>query len=309
MRHGAVAASRQGQAFEGIKLFNRARELFIRDKNQVWPSLIDLYEALVLLNEGRLFEARRLAGAARDFFITSSMRSKAALAELLLARVALRLNDTLTARAHCQSVLEQVNQMESPMLVYQGEFLMGAVERAAGKDDLAYQSFNRARTALETVRGSLRGEELKTAFFQNKLEVYENLVDLCLSAPQKLEEAFEYIQQSKSRSLMDRLVQPVHGPSDADAGQSDLVRSIRNLREELNWYYNLIEREQLQPEQRSPERIQKLERQARAHEDHLVRPLRGATLDEASHAGLQMPATVPLERIRSLLPTDTKAIR
>ena len=46
-------------------------------------------------------------------------------------------------------------------------------------------------------------------------------------------------------------------------GQSELVRSIRTLREELNWYYNLIEREQLRPEERSPERIQQLEQQAR----------------------------------------------
>ena len=70
---------------------------------------------------------------------------------------------------------------------------------------------------------------------------------------------------------MDRLMQSVHVPSDADAGQSDLVRSIRSLREELNWYYNLIEKEQLRPEERSPERIQKLEQEARAHEDDLMR--------------------------------------
>ena len=90
---GAIAASRQGQTFEGIKLFSTARELFIRDKNHVWPSLIDLYEALVLFNEGRLFEARRLCVTAREFFSTSSMRSKAVLAELLLARIALHMND------------------------------------------------------------------------------------------------------------------------------------------------------------------------------------------------------------------------
>src|SRR5258707_15390719 len=86
---GAIAASRQGQAFEGIKLLSTARELFVRDKNHVWPSLIDLYEALILFNEGRLFEARRLCIAARDFFSTSSMRGNAVLAELLLVRIAL----------------------------------------------------------------------------------------------------------------------------------------------------------------------------------------------------------------------------
>ncbi len=301
----AIAASRQGQAFEGIKLFSTAKELFTRDKNHVWPSLIDLYEALVLFNEGRLFEARRLCLAARDFFSTSSMRSKAVLAELLLARIALRMNDPAAGRTHCQSALEQVSKMESPMLAYQAEFLMGEVERATGQAELAYACYRRARAALETLRSNLRGEELKIAFFQNKLEVYENLVDLCLAGSQKLEEAFEYIELAKSRSLMDRLMQPVHVPSDADAGQSDLVRSIRNLREELNWYYNLIEREQLKPEERSPERIQKLEQEARAHENDLIHALREATLDEASQAGLQMPSAVSLEKIRSLLPADT----
>jgi CHAT domain-containing protein len=305
---GAIAASRQGQTFEGIRLFSTARELFISDKNHVWPSLIDLYEALVLFNEGRLFEARRLCVAARDFFSNSSMRSKAVLAELLLARIALRMKDAATARTHCESALQQVGKTESPMLSYQAAFLMGEVERASGNADLAYECYRRARAAVETLRGNLRGEELKIAFFQNKLEVYENLVELCLTEPQKLEEAFEYIELAKSRSLMDRLMQPVHVPSDADAGQSDLVRSIRNLREELNWYYNLIEREQLKPEERSPERIQKLEQDARAHEDDLMHALREATFDEASQAGLQMPSTVSLEKIRSLLPVDTTLV-
>ncbi len=303
----AVAASRQGQAFEGIRLFSEAKELFVRDKNQVWPSLIDLYEALVLFNEGRLFEARRQCLAARDFFKTSSMPSKAVLAELLLARIALRMNDLDQARAHCRLSLDQVNRMESPMLAYQAGFLMGEVQRASGNAGLAYDCYRQARGALETLRGNLRGEELKIAFFQNKLEVYENLVDLCLTGSQIFEEAFEYIQLAKSRSLMDRLLQPVYAPSD-DAGQSGLVRSIRNLREELNWYYNLIEREQLKPEERSPERIQKLEREARAHEDDLMRALREATLDEASQAGLQLPTAVSLEKLRSLLPADTALV-
>jgi CHAT domain-containing protein len=304
----AIAASRQGQTFEGIKLFSTAKELFIQDKNHVWPSLIDLYEALVLFNEGRFFEARRLCVAARDFFSSSGTPSKAVLAELLLARIALRMNDAATARGHCQLAIEQVARLDSPMLAYQAEFLMGEVEKATGKTDLAYECYRRAREALETLRGNLRGEELKIAFFQNKLEVYENLVELCLTGSQRLEEAFEYIELAKSRSLMDRLMQPVHVPSETDAGQSELVRSIRNLREELNWYYNLIEREQLKPEDRSPERIHKLEEEARSHEDDLMRALREATLDEASQAGLQMPSAVSLEKLRSLLPADTAVV-
>src|SRR4029077_11599087 len=138
-----------------------------------------------------------------------------------------------------------------------------------------------------------------------KLEVYENLVELCLTEPQKLEEAFEYIELAKSRSLMDRLMQPVHVPSDADAGLSDLVRSIRDLREELNWYYNLIEREQLQPEAQSPDRIGGLQMQARSREKELLRMLQEATEADAEQAGLQTPTHLPVEAIRAAMPADT----
>jgi CHAT domain-containing protein len=304
----AVAASRQGQAFESIKLFATARDLFVQDKNHVWPSLIDLYEALVLFNEGRLFEARRACLSAREFFAASPMKSKALLAELLLARIALRMDDHTAARSYCESAIAQVGEIESPVLVYQAEFLMGEVEQASGCQDDAYERYRRASEALETLRGNIRGEELKISFFQNKLGVYESLVALCLSGARRPEEAFRYIQLAKSRSLLDRLAQPVHVAPEAEQGQSELVRSIRNLREELNWYYNLIEREQLKPEEHSPERIQKLEQQARSHEGELMRALREATLDEAAQAGVQVSTAVPLETIQSLLPADTALV-
>lgn len=302
MAFTAIAVSREGQAFEGVQLFTRSRQMFVEDNNKVWPSLIDLYQSLVLFNEGRLFEARTLCLAAREFFGAASMSSKATLADLLMARISLAMRDLEGARQHCQAALQELQQSESRMLVYQAEFLSGEIERAAGREDQAYSAYERAREALEFLRGNLWGEELKIAFFQNKLEVYENLANICLTNG-RTEEAFSYIQQSKSRSLMDRLLQPVHVPTEADSGQSELVRSIRNLREELNWYYNLIEREQLRPEERSKERIQNLQLAARSREKDLVRTLKEATTSELSEAGLA-PRVLALEEIQQSLPED-----
>jgi CHAT domain-containing protein len=301
----AIAASCQGQAFEGVRVFARAREMFVRDQNQVWPSLIDLYQSLVLFNEGRLFEARSLSMSARDFFRTSSMSSKAVLAELLLARISLSLKDLPSARQLCGTALEEVGRLHSPMLVYQAEFLAGEVERATGNTDAAYEAYGRARESLEILRGSLRGEELKISFFQNKLEVYENLVNICM-ADGRLEEAFGYVQHAKSRSLVERLLQPLPAAVE-DTAQSDLVRSIRALREELNWYYNLIDREQLRSEEHSKRRIENLEQQARARENDLMRTLNRATVSELSEAGLDSNC-VSLEEIRSSLPSGTVLI-
>lgn len=304
----AMAASRTGQAFEAVRLFTEARAMFARDQNQVWPWLIDLYEALVLFNEGRLFEARRLCINANQFFQNSAMRGKAVLAQLLLARILLRTGDGKTAREHCRSALGDLEKFDSPMLAYQAEFLLGEVERAAGNEEEAYGSYRRAHEAVERLRGNLRGEELKIAFFQNKQEVYENLVDLCLRRRNSLEEAFGYMEQAKSRSLMDLMSHSLHVSTANDPAQSELVRSIRNFREELNWYYNLIEREQLRPEERSQERVRHLEQQARAREADLVRALQEATLAEASEAGLPVASAVSLEQIRAALPADTAIV-
>lgn len=304
----AIASSRTGQAFEAIQLFARAKEIFVREHNQVWPSLIDLYEALVLFNEGRLFEAQRLCLSAQEFFRTSPMRGKAVLADLLLARISLRMNKVEAARQHCQAALVELREFDSPLLLYQAEFLKGEVERASTNAEEAYQSYSRAREAIEHLRGKLRGEELKIAFFQNKLEVYENLVDLCLHRPGSSGEAFQYIEQAKSRALVDLLSASVHVPNAGDPGQSELVRSIKNFREELNWYYNLIEREQLRPEERSPQRIKQLEHQARAREADLMRALKEATVAEAHEAGLHVATTISLEQIRATLSADTALV-
>lgn len=304
----AISASRQGQAFEGVKLFTHAKDMFVRDNNQVWPSLIDLYKALILLQEGRLFEARQLCISAQEFFRTSALQRKAALSELLLARILFRMNDLAAANQRCQAVLENSEKLDSPVLLYDGEFLMGEIARSAGKSQEAYDAYSRARAALETLRGSLRNEELKIAFFSNKAEVYERLVELCLQRPNGLEEAFHSIEQAKSRTLSELLTQPLQASSECDAGQSDLVRSIRNLREELNWYYNLIEREQLRPQENSPVRIENLERQARTRETALLRSLQEATDLEVTQAGFQRATTASIEQVQAALPEETTLI-
>jgi CHAT domain-containing protein len=107
---------------------------------------------------------------------------------------------------------------------------------------------------------------------------------------------------------MDVMSQSVHFSVAAGPGQSELVRSIRNFREELNWYYNLIEREQLRPEERSQDRIKHLQEQARMREADLTRALQEATIAEAHQAGVQVTSKISLEEIRAALPEDAALV-
>jgi CHAT domain-containing protein len=304
----AMALSQLGKALPSLELFAQARPKFVREKNLVWPWLIDLYQAVVLFDEGRLFEARRLCSGAAKFFDTSFLPGKAVLCGLLLARICLRSGDPAAARVECQRALKRLEKLDAPVLRYRAEFLMGQCHQASGDSRGAYDSFQKAREALETLRSSLHNEELKIAFMKNRLEVYECLVELCMDErvhPNSAEESFGYMELAKSRSLAELLVQHAHASPDEDAGQSGLVRRIREMREDLNWYYRRIENEQLNKEAPSRERIEQLQKEALAHENELLRAFREVPAVPTEFGPAIRPAIASLKSIRNCLPENT----
>jgi tetratricopeptide (TPR) repeat protein len=308
----AMASSQLGKALGSLELFARAREIFLREKNMVWPSLVDLYQAVVLLEEGRIFEARRFCKRAAEFFETSVLHGKAAFCHLLLARIAFRAGELPAAQSGCTRALERVARVESPSLHFQAHFLLGQIQQALKDASGAYESYQTARSEFETLRSSLRGEELKIAFMKNRLEVYERLVELCLGDSARAgfaEEAFGYVELAKSRNLAELLMHPGAAfAAAAGPGQSELVRRIRGMREELNWYYRRIEKEQLSAEGPSAERIESLQKEAVARENELVRVLREVQTAE-SPAGAAVVTGLPsLEVVRESLPAQATLI-
>ena len=305
----AMATSQLGKVLGALELFGKARAKFVSEKNLVWPWLMDLYQAVVLYDEGRLFEAKRLCAGAAEFFDKSFLPSKAVLCHLLMARLALRAGNLAAAKVESVRAIERLERLEAPVLHYQAHFLMGQIQQAAGDLGEAYESCQKARGSLETLRRSLRGEELKISFMKNRLEVYESLVELCLmrdEGPRGAEESFSYIEMAKSRSLAEILMRTGPAMRPAEAGRSDLVRRIREMREELNWYYRRIEIEQLRAEEPSPERIEKLQKEALAHENELLHVLRD--LPESEESAAHGPAMKSLEAIRDSLPVDAALV-
>ncbi|MGE0455079.1 MAG: CHAT domain-containing protein [Vicinamibacteria bacterium] len=301
----AIAHGQQGRMLRALELFARARGLFVAEQNQVWPALIDLYQALLLFDAGRLPEARRACLAALAAFESAGLASKAVLCRLLLARLALRVGDVAGARQEHAQAGARFSADELPALGFQARFLEARIEEAAGDEPRAYAAYRAAQASLETLRSSLRGEELKIAFMKDKLEVYESLVELALRrGPAGLEEAWGYVEQAKSRSLLDLVLRGAPSAGHGAAGKSELVRRVGELRDELNWYYHRIEAEQLTPESRTAERLQRLHSQVREREDQLLRALRELPAGEAEQRALYVPTSLPLDAIRRALPQD-----
>src|SRR5207237_1467999 len=113
-----------------------------------------------------------------------------------------------------------------------------------------------------------------------------------------------YIEEAKSRSLLDLMYKMGSGSTAAKAGKSDLVRNIGELREELNWYYHRIEHEQLRQEGRSAEKVSSLQQEVHQREHEFLRILRETPSLEAESLGIYAPPAESIEQIRDALPED-----
>ena len=307
----AIAYGQQGKTVHALERFTTARAMFATEKNLVWPWLLDLYQGLLLFHEGRYFEARRLCSGAAAFFDKTALPGKAALAHLLLARVALQVGELPAAQLETDAAIAKISGIQAPVLAYQTHFLRGQLAQTRGDRPAAYAAYQEARKSLEALRSRLHAEELKISFVKNRLQVYEALVDLHLSGDgghSSAAEAFSCIEAAKSRSMTEMIFQSGQSLPLGDAGQSELVRRIRDLREELNWYYHRIELEQLRPEQTSAQRLQQLQEKALSHENELLRTLRELPAHERENATLEAPADFSLEKLQAAIPADAALI-
>jgi CHAT domain-containing protein len=305
----ALALWQQGGAEPALELFATARELFVQEGNAVWTSRMDFYRAVILLEQKQYAEARRICLAAFKIFRRARIPYGAVQCQLLLAHLFLRQEKPIPAGRHCGAALKHLQGLELPALNYQARHLMGRILMATGRTDDAFASYEAARQIVENLRTDLSREELRISFMKNRLAIYEELVEMCLkSAPRpRLEEAFQHIEQSKSRSLRDLML----GRSEfhlASNGATDSIGKVQRLRAEIHSLSRQYEAEQLGEGKRSPERAARIQAQIRKCEDDLLRTARDIPLPIAESAGLASPNPVTIKELRAVLSPDSTLI-
>ena len=307
----AIACGQQGETNLALERFAAARRMFAREKNLVWPRLLNFYQALLLFHEGRGLEARLLCAEAAEFFDHSVLAGKAILCRLLLARISLDLGDLRVAQRQIKTAAKKLSNLQAPVLVYQTQLLLAQIARSRGKRADAYTAYLKARKVLEGLRTQLPSEELKISFVKNRMLAYEGIVDLYLDAENRevsVEEVFSCMEAAKSRSMIEMMLQSGQSLGARHRGQSELVRKTRDLREELNWYYHRIELEQLRPERVDEERILRLQERARLCETELLRTLRELPSHEREAATLEARSDFTVAELWAALPADSALI-
>jgi CHAT domain-containing protein/tetratricopeptide (TPR) repeat protein len=304
----AIALGQQGKGTKALACFEQAREMFVKEQNQVWPSLIDLYKAVLYFNTARFIEARTYCEAAHQFFRTSPLPGKAIVCRLLLARLSLEAGNIDAARSECATAYHDLESIDAPILRYQANLIMGQIEEASGNIEAAEGLYRIAKEILEGLRTDLHVEELKISFMKNRLAVYENLVGLCLvskSTAIAREEAWTYMEQAKSRALLDIISDRMTPVTLDEALDAEAAGRVRSLREQLNWYYHRIEIEQLGQTPSSPDRLIDLQQQAQIREKELLQVIREMPSSEDSVTAAAPARVASLQTIRDCLQQET----
>lgn len=215
----------------------RARQLFVAEGNQVGAALARLWLAELALAQSDADAAVREGRTAQGPLAAARHMSGYLGARALLAE-ALRLAGKRDAAAEAaQQAHADAASIGLPQVQRRCALTLGLLAREADRPDEAESHFRAVVAQIESQRGTLPGEEFRSAFFADHQRAYDELARLAL-ARGDARAAFAWIEQARARALADAMRDETAAGED-EAPQS---REIARLRLRLNACYRRLAR-------------------------------------------------------------------
>jgi CHAT domain-containing protein/Tfp pilus assembly protein PilF len=146
--------------------------------------------------------------------------------------------DHIQALEHYEKAISLIEKETQPVLMATSLASLGIAYRSKGENKKAVQALRSAVRIVEDIRGQLVTQEFKSAFIEDKVRIYEELIDLLLQQG-SVEEAFHYVERAKARALLDlvggKSVSVKKVPSDIQAlieEEQTLLRKMELLDDE-----------------------------------------------------------------------------
>ncbi len=184
---------------QGIEMFRQARSFnneaaFIENKGHVYRDQGRYQEALLQYDEA---ENKR-----RSLGLPSGPALLKGRGQCLVG-----LGRVKEAIAHFQQALEAADLEGDDKRIWQTHWEMAKSLRAQEQLEQADRAFELAIDQIEASRRDLRLGAFKTDFFQDKVKVYEQYVDLLVVQLRAPERAFQIAERARARSFLDSLAE------------------------------------------------------------------------------------------------------
>jgi tetratricopeptide (TPR) repeat protein len=285
------------------KAFVRARDIFLKEGtgNDVWVAVIDLWRAQLLTRQHQFAPAQELAQRAAEIFEKQQVPARAANARVLSAQSWIELDATAPALKEAQKALDEIEGFHAPWVSYQCYNTLGRLKELNGAIDQAEQLYSKAIEQMESLRGNIRLDEMRLSFGRDKYQVYENMVGLKLAKGDR-HAAFQFVERSKSRTLIDLLEKNLETVWDTGADESPRLQRIRKIREELNIFYSRLNEVGATARAAAADTVTKEEISRR--EQELVELLREVGSEKSGWATLQSMKIPSVEEVNAMLGRD-----
>ncbi|MFO8007149.1 MAG: CHAT domain-containing protein, partial [Candidatus Brocadiia bacterium] len=192
---------------------------------------------MTLRRMGRLDEAE--PHLTRAVELAESIGDRINLAKALLALAELRLDQDAAAEASdlFTRALEEATEVYLPEVEWRALRGLGRMRRRQGDLKAAWEAFREGIAIVEEMGAGLKIDEFRSGFLVNKMDLYEDAVDLLLEMGRE-QEAFHYSERSRARKFADLLSgQPLELRTEEEQElyrrQQDLSARIRGARQAL----------------------------------------------------------------------------
>ncbi len=299
LTYQAIAYFKTFEDEDAEKALLAAREIFVNEGNDLWVAVVDLWRAQLLTRQQQFSTAQELAQRSAEIFERQQAPARAANARVLSAQSFLELEERTPALREAQRALDGIEGYHAPWVSYQCYNTLGRLKELNGSIDEAEQLYMKAIDQMESLRGNIRLDEMRLSFGRDKYQVYENMVNLKLTKNDP-RAAFQFVERSKSRTLIDLLERNLETVWDTGADDSPRLQRIRKIREELNIFYSrLNEIGAVRPTGDSA-----TQEEIARREQELVELLREVGSEKSGWATLQSMKIPDVEEVQAMLQAD-----
>jgi CHAT domain-containing protein len=291
------------------RLLAEAGRLYLAEGNRVGEATVTLTEAQLHNAEGDYEASSRAALSAEEPLAAAGAWGRQLLARWLRGESARAEGRDAEALSLLETTLDEAERLFLSEIAQRCHTSLGLLKLKGGEHRAAEISFNRAVELIEEMRAPLPAEEFRTAFFSNKLIPYNELVRICLDdeSRDRASEALMLTERARSRALADILsgtlkirVQP------RDAFEAGLFARLEELREEMNWFYSLINRTPAGDQAQATTTLPSLHEAARERENESLEIMR--QLQQRNQTTFIQAQAFTVGELQRVLSTETAFI-